>query len=81
MVSNMVQSMANPTRGGGSPKTGQEVVHEGQLHCQGVHSPVVGEAPAPLEAMQQAMFGGGDAPLFGDGVGASELGETEGASL
>src|SRR5215207_6338906 len=31
--------------------------------------------------MQQAMFGSSDAPLFGGGVGASELREAKGASL
>jgi hypothetical protein len=55
------------------------VRHEGYLHSQGIDSLVVREAPEPLETMKQAVLGGGDAPLFGGGVGAGELGEAEGA--
>jgi hypothetical protein len=48
------------------------------LHLKGVHPHVACEAPEPLYAVEQIMLGSSDAPLFGGGVGAGELGEAEG---
>jgi hypothetical protein len=57
---------------------GDGVRDKSHLHRQSVDLLVVGETPQALEAVKQAMLGGGHPPLFGSGIRPCEFGEAEG---
>jgi hypothetical protein len=57
------------------------VRHQGQLHRQSIHPFVAYEAPEPLYAVQEIVFGRSHPALFGSGVGPGQFGEAEGLLL